>query len=117
MSEHAEKGHAHPPYLTIWVLLVVFFVASVTFSLFSSVVVGVVFAFFIAIIKALMVASYFMHLNIEPRFVWYMLGIALLAVFIMWLGIAPDVMELNGANWSKAPTLAPPMTFPAGSGH
>lgn len=104
MSQHAESGHGHDHtrfYMTIWVLLVVLFVASVTFGLFSSVVVGVVFAFFIAIIKALMVSAYFMHLNIEPRWVWLLLLVALLAVFIMWLGVAPDVMEHSGTNWKK----------------
>ena len=113
MSDHAN-GHSHPPYILIWFLLVVLFVASVAFSLFSSVVVGVVFAFFIAVVKALMVASYFMHLNIEPRFVWYMMFLALGAVFIMWLGIAPDVMEVNGAHWTKSADVLP-MTF-GGSG-
>ena len=105
MSAKAE--HHSPPmyYIIIWVVLVVLFAASVSFSLFSSVVVGVVFAFFIAVVKALMVAAWFMHLNLEPRWVWVLLALALGAVFIMWLGMAPDIMEPMGANWSKAGSL------------
>jgi len=110
MSSHSEQGeHAHPAYIIIWIVLVALFLASVGFSAFSSVVVGVVFAFFIAIVKALMVASWFMHLNVEPRWTWGILGMALLTIFVMWLGIAPDVMELNGVNWSKDPGSAPPI--------
>ena len=104
MSQNAEHT-PHPSYIVIWFVLVVLFAASVSFSLFPSVVVGVVFAFAIAIVKTYMVAAYFMHLNIEPKWVWMMLGLALLAVFIMWLGIAPDVMEATGTNWSKAESL------------
>ena len=105
MSQNAE--HHAPPmsYIIIWVVLVVLFAASIAFSLFSSLVVGVVFAFFIAIVKALMVAAWFMHLNIEPRWVWVLLAMALGAVFVMWLGMAPDIMEPAGANWSKLQSL------------
>ena len=100
MNDHAEHG-PHPSYIIIWVVLVALFAASVGFSVLSSVVVGVVFAFFIAIIKGLMVAAWFMHLNIEPRWVWGILFGALLIVFILWLGVAPDVMEMKGVNWIK----------------
>lgn len=118
MSSHSEHGaHGGQAYIYIWIALVGLFLASVGFSAFSSVIVGVVFAFFIAIIKALMVASYFMHLNIEPRWTWAILGMALLTVFVMWLGIAPDVMEMNGVNWSKDPENFAPLLVSPGTGH
>jgi len=105
MSQNAEH-HAPPSYyIIIWAVLVVLFAASVSFSLFSSVVVGVVFAFVIAIVKAVMVAAWFMHLNTEPRWVWIMLVGALVAILIMWMGMAPDVMETHGTNWSKEHSL------------
>lgn len=97
----AHAGHMN--YIVIWVVLVLLFVASVAFSGVTSFVVGVVFAFFIAIVKALMVAAWFMHLSLERRWVWLMLVGGLLVVFVMWLGIAPDVMEMDGQNWSKVP--------------
>ncbi len=104
MTQHAEQTEytPHPAYLLVWAVLVTLFVASVTFNLVSSLVVGVVFAFFIAIIKTLMVAAWFMHLNIEKKWVWLMLLTGLLVVFIMWMGIAPDVMETEGLNWIKS---------------
>ena len=110
MSTAVERApHTpHPSYVVVWVVLVVLFAASVSFNLLSSVVVGIVFAFFIAMIKALMVAAWFMHLNIEKRWVWVILAAALLVIFVMWLGVAPDVMEKEGLNWAKQPPAAGP---------
>lgn len=104
MSQHAERAeHApHPAYLLVWAVLVTLFVASVSFNLVTSFVVGVVFAFFIAIIKTLMVAAWFMHLNVEKRWVWLMLLTGLLVVLVFWMGVAPDVMETEGVNWIKS---------------
>jgi caa(3)-type oxidase subunit IV len=105
MSSAAERPAytPHPSYVVVWIVLVVLFAASVSFNLLSSVVVGVVFAFFIAAVKSLMVAAWFMHLNIEKRWVWIILATALTVIFIMWLGMAPDVMEMEGLNWAKQP--------------
>ena len=122
MASQAEKGShghdtAHPSYIIIWVLLVLLFLISLGFSHFTSLIVGVVFAFFIAIVKALMVAAWFMHLNIERRYVWVMMFLALGTVFVMWMGIAPDVMENRGYNWSKLPELKPITTSADSKGH
>ena len=110
MTSHSEHAHPtpHPNYIIIWAVLVVLFVASVSFSIVTSFAVGVVFAFFIAIIKALMVAAWFMHLNIEQKWVWIILTGGLLTIFVMWMGIAPDVMETEGLNWSKIPQAVQP---------
>jgi high-affinity Fe2+/Pb2+ permease len=62
-------------------------------------------AFGIAIVKALMVAAYFMHLNIERRYIWYMLYTMLIIVFLFFAGTAPDVMETEGRNWIKSSAL------------
>ena len=101
MGDHTNGHSAHPAYWIIWSLLVVLFVMSVAFSWVTSVTVGVVFAFFIAIIKALMVSAWFIHLNVEPRWVWSVLLGAVLVVLIMWMGMAPEVMEQSGTNWQK----------------
>lgn len=105
MAQHAENPHHGSllHYVVVWAVLVVLFAGSVSFSVVSSFVVGVVFAFFIAIVKAVMVAAWFMHLNIERRWVWLMLATGLMVVFVLWLGVAPDVMEMEGQNWSKLP--------------
>ena len=56
-------------------------------------------AFGIAVVKALMVAAYFMHLNIEKRYIWYMLFTMLLAVGMFFAGTCTDVMMPHGRNW------------------
>lgn len=103
-ADHSARKH----YVIVWAVLVFPFVGSVAFSGVASFIVGVVFAFFIAIVKAVMVAAWFMHLNIERKWVWIMLAGGLMVVFIMWLGVAPDVMESSGQNWSKIPPAATP---------
>ena len=110
MTSHAEHAETtlHPNYVIIWAVLVVLFVASISFSFVTSFAVGVVFAFFIAIVKALMVAAWFMHLNIEQKWVWIILCGGLLTIFVMWMGMAPDVMEMEGVNWSKDPQVVQP---------
>jgi caa(3)-type oxidase subunit IV len=110
MQHASAAAHPlHPSYVLVWAALVLLFVSSVAFSAVSSVIVGVVFAFVIALIKALMVAAWFMHLNIEKRWVWLILLAGFTVVFVMWLGIAPDVMENQGLNWVKQ--------LPPASGH
>ena len=60
MSQHAEPTTHAPPihYLIVWTVLVLLFGGSVGFSFVSSCIVGVVFAFFIAIVKVVMVGAW-----------------------------------------------------------
>ncbi len=96
-EEHTE--HSHPNYVKIWAILLVLLIISVLGPMLGIRAVTLITAFGIAIVKALMVAGYFMHLNVEKKIAWYMLigAIAFLAVF--FFGVAPDVMNKEGANW------------------
>ena len=56
-------------------------------------------AFGIALVKAYMVAKNFMHVNLERRWVAYLLIICLVFLGILFSGVAPDVMKHQGLHW------------------
>lgn len=91
----------HPSYVKIWAALVVLLLISVFGPLLGIRVVTLITAFGIALVKAYLVAKHFMHVNVEPRFILYLLGTALAFMMLFFSGVAPDVMEDHGANWQK----------------
>jgi caa(3)-type oxidase subunit IV len=100
-STETSHGQDHGPgfYIKIWGLLVILLIISILGPLFGIVWVTLVTAFGIAIIKAGMVAAYFMHLNIEKRYIWYLLYAMLMLMFLLVMGVAPDIMRHEGNNW------------------
>jgi len=67
-----EKEHGHPPYVLIWVVLLVLTLAEVGMSLYMDLPrvwlgVGLIL---MAVWKAVLVAMYYMHLKYEPRRLW-----------------------------------------------
>jgi hypothetical protein len=42
-----------------------------------------------------------MHLNVEKKYITYLLTTALVFVFLFYAGVAPDVMEHHGRNWEN----------------
>jgi hypothetical protein len=58
-------------------------------------------AFGIAIVKAYLVAANFMHLNIEKRYVSYLLLTALAFMMLFYAGVSPDVMNHRGRQWEN----------------
>ena len=63
-------------------------------------------AFGIACVKAYLVITRFMHINLEPPFVSYLVVTALVFMLLFFAGTAPDVMEHEGSNWIKPAWLA-----------
>lgn len=100
-EEHSE--HSHPNYVKIWAILLVLLIISVLGPMIGIKAITLVAAFGIAIVKALMVAGYFMHLNVEKKIVWYILIATIAFVAVCFFGIAPDVMNEKGTNWEKNP--------------
>lgn len=98
MSEHAEQHH-HTNYVKIWGILLVLLVISITGPIFGIMTVTLLTAFGIAIVKALMVCAYFMHLNVEKKFIWYLLLVSLTLLGLFFFAVAPDVMAHSGDNW------------------
>lgn len=98
-------------YIKIWLLLLVLLVISILGPMLEIKILTLITAFGIAIVKALLVAAYFMHLNIEKRYVWYLLITMLLMVGLFFAGTASDIMKPDGRNWvnSSAQQLISPV--------
>jgi hypothetical protein len=67
-------------------------------------------AFGVALVKAYLVAKNFMHVNVEKRWVPYLLIVCLLFILILFAGVAPDVMKHSGLHW-----INPSVNQPAAS--
>ena len=93
----------HPNYVKIWAILVGLLIVSVAGSMSHIREVVLIAAFGVALVKAYLVARNFMHLNVEKRWVPYLLIMCLLFVGVLFAGVAPDVMKHSGLHWTKNP--------------
>lgn len=98
-------GH-HTNYVKIWGILLVLLVVSIVGPMVGIKWLTLMTAFGIAIVKAYLVASYFMHLNIERRYVVYLLVVTLGLMGLFFIAVAPDVMKHDGANWTNVAAKA-----------
>ncbi len=103
MSEAAEHhdDHSSGKYVKIWAILLVLLAVSIIGPTLGIKWLTLITAFGIAIVKAGMVCAYFMHLNIELKYIWYLLLATLLLLLVMFTGFAPDVMKPSGQRWSS----------------
>jgi caa(3)-type oxidase subunit IV len=103
MSEHEE--HPHINYKKIYVILLVLFAVSVIGpeigKAFEMKIITLITAFGIAVVKAWMVCSYFMHLKYELRFISLMLFSCAGLLLLFFIGVAPDVLKAKGTNWTS----------------
>lgn len=102
-----EAHVRHPNYVKIWAVLVVLLIVSVLGSMSHVREVVLIAAFGVALVKAYLVAKNFMHVNVEKKWVPYLLIMCLLFVGILFAGVAPDVMKRAGENWTKNPVAQP----------
>ena len=110
MAEHAHAAeHAHPNYVKIWAILVLLLGVSVMGPLIGIKTVTLITAFGIAIVKAYLVAKNFMHINIEKRFIPYIVLTVLVFMLLFFAGVAPDVMKKEGTQWEKPSWKNPPV--------
>ena len=100
-QEHRQEHHGPKFYYKIYYVLLVLLIVSVLGPELGHRGLTLFTAFGIAIIKALMVAAYFMHLNVEKKYIWYMLLTMLLMVSMFFLGTSADTMRPEGQNWSN----------------
>ena len=101
-----SEEHPHPNYVRIWGVLCVLLVISILGPLLGIQTVTLITAFGIAVVKAYLVAKNFMHLDVQPRFVVYMLSTVLAFMFLFFYGAAPDVMRHQGSGWEKPREIA-----------
>ena len=85
--------HEHPKYVTIWawLLLLLFLSVAAAYLPFAQGLV-VAFIFIVAVVKAGLVAVYFMHLKFEESLVRYIALIPVLLFIIMTLTLIPDIV-------------------------
>jgi caa(3)-type oxidase subunit IV len=103
----AQRAHADAPhhdetsYVAIWGALCALLGVSVLAPMVGVQLLTLMTAFGIAIVKAYMVCRYFMHLNIEKKWVAYILGFMLALMLVFFGGVAPDVLKHEGLRWQK----------------
>jgi len=95
------SDHDHPSYVKIWGVLLVLLVISVLGPMLEIQIVTLLTAFGIAFVKAYMVAKHFMHVNLTPKFVPYLMVTCLVFMVLFVAGTAPDVYKADGDNWVK----------------
>jgi caa(3)-type oxidase subunit IV len=104
-----EAGHIRH-YTKIYVVLLALFMVSVAGpfvgALVGSKALVLITAFGIAVVKAYLVCAHFMHLNIEKRYIGYLLTTTLVFVMLFYAGVSPDVMEHRGRNWENVAAKA-----------
>jgi len=101
-----SEEHHNPNYVRIWAILCVLLVISIFGPFLGIQVVTLITAFGIAVVKAYLVAKNFMHLNVQPRFVVYLLSTVLAFMFLFFYGASPDVMRDEGSGWKKPREIA-----------
>ena len=94
-----SDSHGPKYYIKIYLVLVVLFIISVLGPELGYRAVTLVTAFGIAVVKAVIVAAYFMHLNVEKKYVHYVLYSMLLLMGILYAGIRIDIEATRGGNW------------------
>jgi caa(3)-type oxidase subunit IV len=107
-SSHGDHGHADDhvkKYTKIYVQLLVLFVISVLGpelgNITGSKALVLFTAFGIAVVKAYLVCAHFMHLNVEKKYIGYLLTTTVVFMFLFYAGVSPDVMEHHGRNWEN----------------
>ena len=89
----AEQEHSHPPYILIWVVLLLLTLAEVAMSLYMTNVSKVVLAVglvLMAVWKAILVAMYYMHLRYEPARLWILAVSPLPLAIILVLAVITE---------------------------
>lgn len=98
MSTHSEI-HDSSYYIKVWATLLLLLIISVCGPMLEIRWLTLITAFGIAVVKAYLVASHFMHLSIEKKYITYLLLTMLLLMALFYGGTAPDVRNGQGHNW------------------
>ena len=112
-SSSPDHAHSHPNYVKIYLILLGLLVVSIIGPMLGNIHVLLITAFGVAVVKAVMVGSYFMHLNVEKKYIWFLLIIGVLFLAVLFIGVAPDVMKKDGLNWTHSGDAPPAASAPA----
>ncbi len=117
MAEHQDHAddHGQSRYVKIWAVLLVLLILSIlgpvvaphlAFGFLEAWMITLMAAFGIALVKAYLVAANFMHLNVEKKYISYLLVTMLMMMLLFFAGVAPDVMKHEGQNWKNVAAQA-----------
>ncbi len=104
----SEESHHHTSYVKIWAILLCLLGVSIIGPMFEIQILTLITAFGIAVVKAYLVAKHFMHLNLQPRYITYVMATCLTLMVVFWAGIAPDILNQEGTNWVKTDSFVGP---------
>jgi cytochrome c oxidase subunit 4 len=102
-QDHADAGHHIIPtstYYKVFAALMVLLVLTVGAAELNLGPLNVVVAVFIAVVKAVLIILYFMHVRYSSKLVWVFAGAAFVFVFIMF-GLTLNDYATRG--WSAIP--------------
>jgi caa(3)-type oxidase subunit IV len=105
-TSHQGSHHGPKYYVKMWGILLVLLIISIVGPEFGIPLLTLITAFGIALVKAYMVAAYFMHLNTEKRYIHYMLYTMLLFIALFFAGVCVDVMRTKGENWENKAAIS-----------
>jgi len=89
----ATEAHDHPNYFMVWVVLLLLLVVSLAAAYMPfSQTLTVILIFVIAAVKALLVASFFMHLKIEGKLILAIAIVPVILFVIMTISLLPDIV-------------------------
>jgi caa(3)-type oxidase subunit IV len=98
MSEGHQTNYAK----IYWTLMILFIISVAGPEMFpESKAVILITAFGIAVVKAIIVAGWFMHLAHEKKYIWYGFITSLALLFLFVIAVAPDVTMTKGHNWQS----------------
>jgi caa(3)-type oxidase subunit IV len=106
-GHHPEAHHDHPNYIKIYWILLALLVVSMVGPELEIQAVTLITAFGVALVKAYLVVKNFMHLNLEKRYVVYMVSTCLIFMLLFFAAVAPDVMKQEGSGWIKPKVNVP----------
>ena len=110
-------SHSATPHVKIWALLVFLLIISLVGPLLEIPAVTLITAFGIALVKAFLVAVYFMHLHSEKRYIRYMFYSMLLMVGLLFAGTVTDIMHPAGQRWEHPAVLEHTKAYETQHGH
>ena len=101
MSSESTHGSVHGPahsvpYVRIYWILVAALAVSLLLAFLDRPMLAAALIFAVAIVKAGLVAGYYMHLKFEPRYVILVMVAGLVTLFILFGGLLLDIVHVYG---------------------
>ena len=94
MADHSSEHHGDGHYVKIYLILLGLLIVSILGPELEIQLVTLITAFGVAVIKANLVVSHFMHLNVEKPIIKWLLGASVVLMALMWAGIAPWMLRV-----------------------